>query len=206
MTRHHLATFAAVITLSSASLAQAQAPGGGGSSRPRGFALEVELAGMGNLAAFGDGGLGGGLSVGSWGLVPRLFMGAQLGRFSVGGQASMAVTNVGREGGGDTTYWTMSIGPRFDWELWSSGMGGLILVAALPFRMTARDDDYAAPGFGIDVGIGGRFFLGRWFAMTALIGTALNANFYDDDNNADDDYVIVQWGLYGSLGFRFVAD
>lgn len=195
--RNMVGVAVAVAVFAGASVAQAQT---GTTGRPRGFAMEVELAGSANVASYGD-------SAGAarWSVAPRLFIGAQLNRFSIGGRLAISMLHVAHDDGPDPTYWMMGFGPAFDIEIWSAGAGAIILAAAVPFRIVAAEDNYAAPGFGVDFGFGGRFFVGRWFAVTVKMGSLLDAMFWDYDDRDDPDRVTVQWTLYGSVAVRFVA-
>lgn len=172
-----------------------------GSSRPTGFALELEIAGatnayVGELGGLGSWGLGGG------GISPRLFLGAQLGQFSIGGQVGMWVSHFADEDGGDSTTWGISLGPKFDYEVWSSGPGGLYIAGALPIQITGGEGGYQAAGFGLDFGLGGRVFVARWLAASVQAGTRMDVLFRD--RNGPDD-VYLTWGFYGSIALRYVA-
>ena len=162
-------------------------------ARPTGFALEVDLVGSTTV-------LGETIGVGGFGMHPRLFLGGQLGRFSIGGVVSMDVLSRAREGRDDLTYWSVSLGPALDYEVWTSGPGAIYIGGALPVQV-ASDDSTTTSGFGFDFRFGGRLWVGRWLAVDVGAGSRLDVLFWGNDR----DEVRVGWSLYGALGLRFVA-
>ncbi len=142
-------------------------------------------------------------------LAPRLTLGAQIQRFFVGLQTSIAF--FGARGEDDDDYsealWTVRIGPSVDGEVWTSGSVSLFVGGALTALILATEnDDYHARGFSIDVFFGGRVYVVDQFSIGITVGSDVSAIFTEYDIPGDNlKATSVGWTLYGALCFRFVA-
>jgi hypothetical protein len=179
----------------------------GSGERPRGFSIEVGLAA--STAFYSLGGLGAGFTGVSF--APELGVGAQLGRLSLAFTTSISMTGQAVDAGADdyrTNNWTVRLGPYVDGEIWSSGRVALFLFGGMDVLVYARTsdisdgDDFTAPGFGIDVGLGGRIYVLPQFPIGIKLGTDFEMVLWDEGTIENQS---LSWSIYGALAFRFVA-
>jgi hypothetical protein len=195
-----------VLVLLFSTRAMAQEMGSGSSERPRGFSIEVGVAA--STAFYSLGALGGGFS--SFALTPELGLGAQLGRLSLALNTSISMTGDSVDSGADehsTSVWTVRLGPYVDGEIWSSGRIALFLFGGVDVLVFSRksdllEDDLTAPGFSIDVGLGGRIYVLPQFPIGLKVGSTFDMVLWDE---GDVENRSMAWSIYGALAFRFVA-
>lgn len=196
---------AVVLLVSSAALAETE----GGGDRPRGFALDVGIAASTPVFAGDIGELF--FYVGP-SIVPKLSLGAQLGRLSIMLDTSIALVGqvyelAGEDGGNNVL--TVGLGPSVDGEIWSAGRVALFLyggIDVLIYRVLDVDgegDPDGATGFAIDAGLGGRVYVFPQFQIALKVGTSLQMAFWEDVG--DQELRSQAWSIYGALAFRFVA-
>lgn len=181
---------------------------GGSSSRATGFMLDVEI-GVSTPSVVSLGGLGGfGGFIRSWGVAPRLVLGAQLRRVGIGMffGVNLDDTIIEESDPEEPASWSMTFGPAVDVEVWSRSAAGLFLDFGLPITISAPDEDSSGAGFGLDVAIGGRYWFDRWLALGIKAGSLLNFLFWREDMDPTDaEWTNISWTIYGAIELRFVA-
>lgn len=177
----------------------------GSRSRATGFMLDVEL-GVSTPSVVSLGGFGG--LIRSWGVSPRLVLGAQLGRVGIGMFFGVNLDDTVRRetDPDDPASWSMTFGPAVDVEVWSRSAAGLFLAFGLPITITVPDDNSSGAGFGLDIAIGGRYWFDRWLSLGIKAGSLLNFLFWREDMDPTDaEWTNISWNIYGAIELRFVA-